>query len=193
MFNFFLDASRLLYSPNAGIMKSALSELKQESCLEISIIRGLLLTLAWDCKLRTKDVIANNNAEAVQHTLSGLARLLLMAPDILNDEEAHNQAHDAIVRLGSTYSRSPLRTLWLNEFIRWGNDIKSMSQNLRRLPAINDRPEVGDLVFPIKSATPQIYVVKDASQNRVTVIDVDSEGEKKVFGEKYVAIIQQLA
>lgn len=185
---FFFDATRLLYSRKGKIIESALSAMHSNPCLEVSVVRGLLLSLAWDCGLSTR--IEDGDSESVKVSLSGLSRLLLIGPDSLNDKEALERAADCISRLWSRYYNSPFETSWLDELVQWATEIKKACQNLRQAPVMQHRPDTGDLVFPTKSMNPELYVAIETSQNKVRVIDIDGEKEQKIYAEGYVAVVK---
>jgi hypothetical protein len=81
--DFFLDVTRLLYSAQSGIMKSALFALSGKACKEISIIQGLLLVSASGADLQGQKKQRREDPGLMQINLSVLSRLMLMASDII--------------------------------------------------------------------------------------------------------------
>jgi hypothetical protein len=188
--DFFLDATRILYSRNNAVMKAAINALDGKPCLEISMLRGLLIWLAWDCDFRVNDVLEFEDAEEVEDNLYGLARLLVMAPDVMGDQEAYERAADALEGLWPLYFLDDYDSSWLDEFRNWCKEIARTMKSLPSKALVSRAPDVGDIVYPTKSAVPGLYVVVEASQGRVRLVDLDGDDELKTFATGYVTVVK---
>jgi hypothetical protein len=188
--NFFLNATRILYSRNNAVMKAAIKALDGKPCLEISMLRGLLIWLAWDCDFRVNDVLEFEDAEEVVDNLYGLARLLVMAPDVMGDQEAYERAADALEGLWPLYFLDDYDSSWLDEFRNWCKEIARTMKSLPSKAVVSRAPDVGDIVYPTKSAVPSLYVVVEASQGRVRLVDLDGDDELKTFATGYVTVVK---
>ena len=186
--NFFLDATRLLYSARCGVMKAALLMLNGAACEEISIIRGLLLASSAGADLQGRKTARGEDPGIMQSNLDVRSRLLLLASDITQDEEAYEHANEALLRLPIAPGQSLTGAAWLNELMRWAAAIEAMRQNPYGTPALGRCPEAGDIVIHVKSS--QLYIVKAAPHPNVTVIDVDSPQEQKMFRASFVSVVK---
>ncbi|HKQ05465.1 MAG TPA: hypothetical protein VJ464_10050 [Blastocatellia bacterium] len=186
--DFFLDVTRLLYSEQSGIMKSALVVLNGEACKEVSIIRGLLLVAASGVDLQGKKTKGSDDLDLMQSNLIVLSRLMLMTADIIQDDDAYEHAQTAIPRLAPELRRNYSGLTWLNDLMRWVEGIEAIKKDSRRVPTLGQRPEAGDIVIHVKSS--QLYIVKEVPHPNVKVIDVDSPEEQKMFREGYVSVIK---
>lgn len=186
--DFFLDVTRLLYSAQSGIMKSALVVLNGEACKEVSIIRGLLLVSASGVDLQGKKTKGSDDLDLMQSNLSVLSRLMLMTADIIQDDDAYEHAQTAIPRLAPELRRNYSGLAWLNDLMRWAEAIEAIRKDPRATPILRRRPEVGDMVIHVKSS--ELYVVKEAPYPNVKVIDVDNQEEQKMFREGYVSVVK---
>jgi hypothetical protein len=188
--DFFLDATRILYSKNNAVMKSAIKALGDKPCVEISMLRGLLIWLAWDCDFQVNDLLDFEDAQEVEDNLYGLARLLVMAPDIMGDQEAHERAADALEGLWPLYFLDDYDSSWLDEFGQWCEEIARTMRSLPSKAVVSRAPDVGDIVYPTKSAVPVLYVVIEASQGRVRLVDLDGDDELKTYATGYVTVVK---
>ncbi len=113
-----------------------------------------------------------------------------MAPDVMGDQEAFGRAADALQGLWPLYFLDDYDSSWLDEFGLW---CKEIARTLRSLPSkavVSGAPDVGDIVYPTKSALPGLYVVIEASQGRVRLIDLDSDDELKTYATGYVTVVK---
>jgi hypothetical protein len=189
--NFFLDATRFLYSARSGVMRSALLALSGEACKEISVIRGLLLVSSAGADLRGRKATKEDDPGLMQSNLDVLSRLLLMASDITQDEDAYEHANKALLRLPTASRQGLTGAAWLDELMRWAAAIEAMKKNPHGAVEKGRRPEAGDMVVPVKASSPQLYLVKEASQRKVRVIDVDGPKQEKLFFETYVSVVKR--
>lgn len=64
---------------------------------------------------------------------------------------------------------------------------------MKSLPSkavVSRAPDVGDIVYPTKAAVPSLYVVVEASQGRVRLVDLDGDDELKTYATGYVTVVR---
>ncbi|HUS11238.1 MAG TPA: hypothetical protein VMZ30_12300 [Pyrinomonadaceae bacterium] len=186
-YEFFIDAARLLYC-NKGVMTEAAKKPDVYSSAEASMVRGLLVWLAWDCDFRVKKPVSFDDPEEVEANLYGLARLLAMVPDLSNDSEAFQKANQAIEGSLHEYDAQDYDSTWLSDFSAWCSEIQELRKKLPRSSVISREAALGDIAYPTKSTSERLFVVAEASQRRVRLIDLDAEDELKTFASSYVTV-----
>lgn len=191
---FFLDATRLLYSERAPLMKRALEKYQAAgdalaSAPEPSIVAGLLLWLAWDSDLDVRYALEEEERNDLRENLRGMARLVALATQVCDDPEAQQKARDAISLICSHYVEDGITETWLDEHINWLRRVSSVSRNQRQARVLKRPADIGDLIYPILKDSPQPRIVLQTSGSSVKVVDLDKEGEQNTYGNKYVAVI----
>jgi hypothetical protein len=186
-YEFFLDASRLLYS-TSGVMKRALGRLQNRPFEELSLIRGLLIWLAWDCDYHVENPAGFEDPDDVEANIWGLSRLIAIALDLDKGKEALEKARTAIGLSAHTYNPSDYDPKWLGKFVTWTNEILHLAstEGISSSTAQKNQPEPGDIVFADKPR--RLFAVAKAYHGKVKLIDLDSEDELKTFSSKYVSI-----
>jgi len=183
--DFFLEASRLLYADN-GVMKRALNQLQNRPFEELSLIRGLLVWLAWDSDYHVEDPVGFEDPDDVEDNIWGLSRLLPLASDLHDDREAIEKAKSAIECSAHEYDPSDYDSAWFLKFKRWADRINQLFTVKTVTAAAQRDPEPGDIVYAGKP--PRLFAVAQAFHGKVKLIDLDSEGELRIFSSKYVTI-----
>src|SRR5262249_45227485 len=87
-----------LYSRQSGFLEEAIVNLSSNDCKEISVVRGLLMWLAWECGLDVETVLNDSADDETGSMLMALEQFLYLAPDVLGDDEAAEIARQAITR-----------------------------------------------------------------------------------------------
>lgn len=185
----FLNASRLLYSRENRVMASALAQLSGAACLEVSVVRGFLIWLAWNCDYGVEDLFDQEDPEYGEDMLGGLARLVLMAPDVANDDDAFERATAATKGVWRQYFAEEFDAGWLENFREWASAVEKISHDPRTATPATGRPDVGDIVYPTKAADPQLFVVHEVEGKRVRLLDLDADEESKPFSADYVTVV----
>lgn len=188
-YNFFIDAARLLYR-RKGLMKEIATKPDIALCAEASMVRGLLVWLAWDCDFQVANPVAFDDPEEVEANLDGLARLVAMVPDLVNDPEAFLKATQAIESSVHEYDAVDYDSNWLNDFKKWCDEIGRLGKNLPKLSVVSREAAPGDIAYPSKATEQELFVVAEASQRRVRLIDLDCEPERKSFASSYVTVVK---
>lgn len=188
-YDFFVEATRLLYSKN-GVMSAAAKKPEVASSVEASMVRGLLVWLAWDRDFQVTNPVSFDDPEEVEANLYGLARLVAMVPDLVNDSEAFQKANQAIEGSLHEYDALDYDSSWLSDFGRWCSEIDRLANNPRGSSVVSREAEPGDIAYPTKSAARRLFVVVEATQGRVRLIDLDSEDELKTYGSSYVTVVK---
>jgi hypothetical protein len=183
--DFFLEASRLLYADN-GVMKRALNQLQKRPFEELSLIRGLLVWLAWDCDYHVEDPVGFEDPDDVEDNIWGLSRLLPLASDLHDDREAIEKAKSAIECSAHEYDPSDYDSAWFLKFKRWADGINQLLTVKSVTAAAQRDPEPGDIVYAGKP--PRLFAVAQAFHGKVKLIDLDSEDELRIFSSKFVTI-----
>jgi hypothetical protein len=184
-YNFFLDASRLLYSKN-GVMKRALEKLDNHPFQELSLVRGLLVWLAWDCDFHVQNPVDFEETEDVEENILGLARLLSIAEDLSDDGEALAKGKLAIESSTHQYDPSSYDSDWFEKFVVWSLEINGLLNKQVIRHERQREPAPGDIVFADKP--PHLFVVAQAFHGKVRLVDFDSENDLKTFSASYVTI-----
>lgn len=182
---FFIKATRLLYATN-GVMKRALSQLENRAFEELSLIRGLLVWLAWDCGYEVEDPAGFEDPEDAENNIRGLSRLLALTADLHDDRDAMEKAQNAIAFSAQDYDPSQTDPTWFSRFSSWSNDINELLTTQKITTASRKEPEPGDIV--LAGSPPRLFAVAQSFHNKVKVIDLDSDSELKPFSSKYVTI-----
>jgi len=190
-YQFFLDASRLLYSPKKGLMSAAISASGLDSSMELTMVRGLLIWLAWDNGIHVNDPTNFETAGEIEENLRGVARLLAMVSDLMSDPNSVRKAREAIDSSLHEYDIVDYDRSWLSDFEAWCDDIVLLLTDTPREPLVSRQPDQGDIVYPFKLSPPQVAIVIEATQGKVTVGDLDSPNEFKKFGNNYVRIVRK--
>lgn len=188
-YNFFIDATRLLYCNN-GVMSAAAKLPEVASSVEASMVKGLLVWLAWDSDFRVTDPISFDDPEEAEANLFGLARLVAMVPDLVNDAEAFQRASEAIKGSLHEYDALDYDASWLSDFGKWCAEIDSLAHKSPGPSVVTREAEPGDIAYPSKSLAKRLSVVLEATQGRVRLIDLDAENELKTYASGYVTIVK---
>jgi hypothetical protein len=191
---FFLDATRLLYSESAPLMKRALEKYQEAgdalvSTPEPSIVAGLLLWLAWDCSLDMRYALEEEERERLRENLRGMARLVALAVQVCEDAEAEQKARDAISLICAYYVEDGTTETWFEEHMDWLRRVSTVSHDPRQAKALKRPADVGDLIYPVLKNSPQPRVVLQTTGSSVKVVDFDKEDEQNAYGSKYVTVI----
>lgn len=187
---FFFEATRLLYSKSPGVMMSAIKKPGVSSCVEASMVRGLLLWLAWDSDLVVSNILDCDDPEDLEAHLYGLARLVAMAPDVASDSEAFERAGEAIKTLWPQSKLDDYDPSWLDEVVKWCNEIDRMSKKPPRQSVVKRGPDIGDIVYPTKASVPSLFVVAEELHGKVRLADLDGENELKTYASSYVTVVK---
>ncbi|MCI0388094.1 MAG: hypothetical protein MOB07_04910 [Acidobacteria bacterium] len=166
--NLFNECSWYLYSRQSGFLEEAIVKLGGADCREISVVRGLLVWLAWESGLDVETVSSGNDDDEMYSRLLGLEQLLHLAPDALGDNEAAEIARHAITRpdLLDKYKG------WLARHQRWAEEIVELSRNPAKIVALRREPERGDVVRRTRGTDCPLTVV------------LERNGDKLNLGEK---------
>lgn len=189
-YQFFLDATRLLYSPKNGLMSAAITASGLDSSVELTMVRGLLIWLAWDNDFHVKDATNFEVAEEIEENLRGVARLLAMVPDLMTDPDSLQKAREAIDGSLHEYDIVDDNQSWVSDFEAWCVDVVRLLTNTPREPVVSRHPDRGDIVHPFKLSDSRLAVVIEANQGKVTLGDLDSPDESRKFGSSYVRIVK---
>jgi hypothetical protein len=191
---FFLEATRLLYSERAPLMKRAVN--KYESVkntsgviLESSIVAGLLLWLAWDCALDVRSALEEEDRTELRENLRGMARLVALASQVCADADAQQKAREAIDLICSYYTKDGVVETWYDEHMNWLRRVSSVCGTHSQVKTLKRSADAGDLVYPILKASAQPRVVLQTTGSSVKVVELDREDEQNTYGAKYVAVI----
>ena len=187
---FFLDATRLLYSQREAVMEGAINS-RQSNVLpaEISMALGLLLWLAWDCALDIRSLREIVDRDELRKITRGIARLVKMAPQLCDDATAQRKADDAIKRLGSYDQERSLTEKWYEEHLQWLRKIAAASHDPRRTKLLTRMSAPGDLAYPTLAKFPRLSVVLESTGSLVRLVDLDKENELNSYGSKYISLI----
>ena len=191
---FFLDATRLLYSERAPLMKRAVEKYQVESKAlasipEPSIVSGLLLWLAWDCALDVRYALEEEERSDLRENLRGMARLVALATQVCDDPEAQQKARDAISLICSHYVEDGVTETWFEAHMRWLRRVSAACRDLHQAKTLKRAADAGDLIYPVLKESPQPRVVLQTTGSLVKVVEFDREGEQNAYGTKYVAVI----
>lgn len=191
---FFLDATRLLYSERAPLMKRAVEEYQEAGNVsasnpEPSIVAGLLLWLAWDCELDVRYALEEEERSDLRENLRGMARLVALATQLCDDPEAQQKARDAIRLICSHYVEDGVTETWFEVHMRWLRRVSAACRDLHQAKTLKRAADAGDLIYPVLKESPQPRVVLQTTGSLVKVVEFDREGEQNAYGTKYVAVI----
>jgi hypothetical protein len=191
---FFLEATRLLYSERAPLMKRAVDKYQaaqnaSETAHEPSIVAGLLLWLAWDCALDVRYALEEEDRTELRENLRGMARLVALAVQVSADAEAQQKARDAISLICSYYVEDGVTETWFEDHMNWLRRVSAICHAPRQASTLQRSADAGDLIYPILKDTPHPRVVLQATGSSVKVVEFDKEGEQNAYGTKYIAVI----
>jgi hypothetical protein len=161
--DFFIDCCWYLYARQSDFLKEAILKVGRNDCKEISVVRGLLMWLAWECGLDVETVMSGDDDEEIYSRLLGLEQLLHLAPDVLGDDEASEIARQAITRadLQEKYKA------WLARHQRWSEKIVEMNRNPEKAVVLRREPERGDVVRRTRGTNCPFTVVLEREGRRV--------------------------
>lgn len=166
--DFFIDCGRYLYSAQSRLLPTAAAQLAQADCQELSVVRGLLFWLAWECELDVRTVMDSADDEETYQRLLGLENLLYLAPDVFTDDEAITRAQQAVTR-GDLLERYQG---WLTTHQAWARKISEISADPGKATALARPPARGDIVHR-----------SGGDKHPLTVV-LAREGRKIKLGEK---------
>jgi hypothetical protein len=163
--DFFIDCCWYLYAPQGDFLKETILKLGRNDCKEISVVRGLLMWLAWECGLDVETVVSSNDDEEMYSRLLGLEQLLHLAPDVLGDDDASEIARQAITRadLQEKYKA------WLARHQRWSEKVAEMNRNPEKAVVLRREPERGDVVRRTRGTNCHFTVVLERNGNKVNL------------------------
>ena len=182
--NFFKNVCRLLYSTKGNLAARGLEENAGGEFDELTIIRGLLTWLAFDCDLDVRTALAElrDDPEEAAENLIGLAFLLPLATDRAHDE----QAKELLLRMVDEQRRKPgLAQYHLN----WA---RSAEASAKRATEPSKDFRRGDLAVPVKMSARWPLVVAAVEHNKVGVVDIET-GELKLFANGFLARVAQFS
>ncbi|HEX8145046.1 MAG TPA: hypothetical protein VF553_20945 [Pyrinomonadaceae bacterium] len=188
---FFLDATRLLYSQRTALMKRALSLQAQHSNSlddETSIVAGLLLWTAWDCALDVRSAKEAEELDELQENLYGMARLVALSSHICDDTDAQEKAREAINHISSYYPTDGFLQAWYAEHLAWLRKVSAICRTPGGLSPVKRMAEAGDLALPTLKASAQPLIVLGANGTSVRVVDLDKDDEQNLYGVKYISV-----
>ncbi len=153
--DFFIDCCWYLYARQSGFLGEAIVKLGRNDCKEISVVRGLLMWLAWECGLDVETVMSGDDDKEIYFSLLGLEQLLHLAPDVLGDDEAAEIARQAITRadLQDKYNS------WFARHQRWSEEIVKISCSPEKEKILHREPDRGDVVRRVSGTNCPLTVV----------------------------------
>lgn len=178
--DFFIDCCWYLYAPQSDFLKEAIVKLGRNDCKEISVVRGLLMWLAWECGLDVETVVSSDDDEEIYSRLLGLAQLLHLAPDVLGDDEASEIAKQAITRVDLQEKYKA----WLARHQRWSEKIVEMNRNPEKAVVLRREPERGDIVRRTHGHNSLLTVVLERDSSKVRLGDNDAK-----YAAQFVEVI----
>jgi len=154
-----------LYSRQSGFLEEAIVKLGDADCREISVVRGLLMWLAWESGLDIETVLSRDDDDEIYSRLLGLEQLLHLAPDVLGDDEAVEIARQAIARpdLLDKYKG------WLAKHQIWSEKIVELIRNPEKIVALRREPELGDVVRRTRGTDCPLTVVLERNGDKVNL------------------------
>lgn len=179
--DFFVDACWYLYSSQSDLLRVVTNRLGNQSCRELSVIRGLLLWLAWESKLNIGRAIKERDGDDEYSRLSGLEQLLHLAPDVLIDNEAIAIAQQAITRsdLIAQYQN------WLVTHLAWAEKIVEAVKFPDEVKALSREPEQGDIVRRTGNGLRPLTIVLERENQKVSL----GENPEKRYLIEYVRVL----
>ena len=168
LLEFFIDCGWYLYSAQSRLLPNAVAQLAQVDCQELSVARGLLFWLAWECDLDVRTLMDSADHEETYQRLRGLENLLSLAPDVFADDEAVAIAQRAVTRgdLLDQYQD------WLTTHQAWARRISEISVDVGKATALARPPERGDIVH------------RTGGSERLLTVVLATESRKIKLGEK---------
>ncbi|MCI0663876.1 MAG: hypothetical protein L0220_22700, partial [Acidobacteria bacterium] len=165
MQNLFNECSWYLYSRQSGFLEEAIVKLGGADCREISVVRGLLMWLAWESGLDIETVLSGDDDDEIYSRLLGVEQLLHLAPDVLGDDEAVEIARQAIARpdLLDKYKG------WLARHQSWSEKIVELNRNPENVVALRREPELGDVVRRTRGTDCPLTVVLERNGDKVNL------------------------
>jgi hypothetical protein len=167
-------------------MNRALTQLQSRAFQELSLIKGLLVWLAWDGDYDVGDPTGFEDPDDVAANICGLSRLLPLALELYDDHEAVEKAMSVIESSAREYNSSDYNLNWLEGFLTWAEDIHRLQRSTPTVTANDKDPVPGDIVFAGKPR--RLFAVAEAFHGKVKVLDLDSKDELKAFSSKYVTV-----
>lgn len=164
--DFFIDSCWYLYARQSCLLKEAILKLGCNDCKEISVVRGLLIWLAWECGLDVEtELSSDDDDEEIYSRLLGLEQLLHLAPDLFGDDAAAEIARQAITRadLQEKYN------VWLARHQRWSDKVVEMNQYPEKAVVLRREPERGDVVRNTRGTNCPFTVVLERNGNKVNL------------------------
>ncbi|MGH9767536.1 MAG: hypothetical protein ACREAB_08905, partial [Blastocatellia bacterium] len=165
--NLFNECCWYLYSRQSGFLEEAIVKLGGADCREISVVRGLLMWLAWESGLDVETVSNgdDDDDDEIYSRLLGLEQLLHLAPDVLGDNEAAEIARQAITRpdLLDKYKG------WLARHQIWAEKIVELNWNPEKIVVLRREPERGDVVRRTLGTDCPLTVVLDRTGDKVNL------------------------
>ena len=163
--DFFIDCCWYLYARQSDFLKEAILKLGRNDCKEISVVRGLLMWLAWECGLDVETVVSSEDDEEMYSRLLGLEQLLHLAPDVFGDDEASEIARQAITRADLQVKYKA----WLARHQRWSEKIVEMNRNPEKVVVLRREPERGDIVRRTRGLNCPFTVILERNGNKVNL------------------------
>lgn len=175
---FFKNVCRLLYSERGGLAARAVAENGGEDFEELTIVRGLLMWLAFDCDLDVRTALAplrDEPQEAIEN-LVGVAFLLPLATECAHDDKARELLLEAAGEMKGVTDSAEYHLAWATT--------SEASAKHATDPAVS--LAVGDLAMSVKMPSRWPLVVAAVEHNKVGVVDLET-GNLKRFATGFLA------
>jgi hypothetical protein len=166
------EALSLLFERHRDLYREGMEELREEED-DVSVLRGLLLWLAWDSGLDARFDDPHQLMDAgTDEWLLGRARLVALVPIVVADEVALDEARKSVL---STASPGPVQLAkakrWLDAHVRWGRAILKSYDHVDRWPPADRGVERGMLAVARRERPERIRLVSGGGGKSVSLAD----------------------
>lgn len=180
----------VLLGRERALLWRAQAALGQTAYEELARLKGLLLWLAWECRIRLEERYSvMDDPDELRVKLWNKAALLEIAQYLPDDDLALKEAHQSVMRC-TTPSQRVSAAAWLREVTAWCERVALLvvSGVDKATPA--DGPTVGGLAYVTSMRDRHLCVVWQPNSRFVSLVDISSESGAMAFARDRVVAIR---
>lgn len=180
----------ILFGRRRALLWHAEQALGRTAYEELARLKGLLLWLAWDCRVHLESRYSvMDDPKELAIKLWGKAALLEIAQYLPGDDLALQEAHSSVMRC-TTPARRISATEWLDEVAAWCHRVESMlASSARDIVNFTGKPRLGDLAYVESTSDRRLRVVSQYAGDLVSLIDLSEESGAIKFKRESVALL----